>query len=954
MQCATIKLSALTVSLCMAAPAIQAAPELPQDKFAMSFIEYSVTTGTALYKLVAADSKLRIPGDKYQNLARSIAMEIEGGKAASSLAQAPFKLIADSLTLAAVVDPEPTTKVVAAVSAYGAQKLGEVAANAIYNAAETKALGILARALKDSQVTAGQLKNMEPAAFAAMVDDLRLGDNKIRDILKDNPKALEMLKANAEDLARAQGTATLLQAKETAGDVAKIKAQLIDDSKQLQDFREATIKALDEAKAGLSDLGNKADKAAKDLEALKVEVGSNTRSIQSLAQISSMNWSTEQKLAALDSGLFPEMTPAEVTATRRSLESQRSVEQAIDHLNTTSHYLDSVGTIAQNLGVDPNIVAAVRQGQTAVTGITRMVAGDYIGGIATLTGLMGAAAPDPAEERHKQLMAYLDRQFEQLNKTVEEILELQKQTINALQGISTQLVEIKDQLANVERVVVLNRAALQYLLLAPWQPCEAMIGKLNNQYTLPSLDSYIDQITAGYFTKCYSQYREFFDARVKTANWAGGELSQAMLPAKNLTEDPEMEKRFRLLGDQKILDYRSARGFLVTYHTAAAKTPAQYLAALSDPKPNVDAALDRDQRISLNKDKYNAYTCGQDILNRSLGTLLCLGTQPGNPAKPRERQWTTVLNDTLVGPQAMRIIDNGIVLSQLADFLDNENGQYFTVPEADLRAAGIKGPSPKMLKALKKRHGEQLLEQLRWLGEAYVLQQSAAYGDFTASSIVEVLYDPVAKALRDEAPPGDQVQQLALLAMKNNAVLARNVVMLAMRRALTTTVDIGEEDNPRYIKVPQSTLYSLGMANYSGAYACADDPVAKKILQLALPNWKFAVLADATERVPGMPLEKCAGSDPTLDIGSGLVVKFKDFVVKAPSPRAIETGEFEYPASLRLALAYRENISEAQTMRRIGSLISDSPTVTKAEFARALLASKCFTGRCEEGFRPQP
>ena len=91
-----------------------------------------------------------------------------------------------------------------------------------------------------------------------------------------SPEALEMLKANAEDLARAQGTATLLQAKETAGDVAKIKAQLIDDSKQLQDFRKATIKALDEAKAGLSDLGNKADKAAKDLEALKVEVGSNT------------------------------------------------------------------------------------------------------------------------------------------------------------------------------------------------------------------------------------------------------------------------------------------------------------------------------------------------------------------------------------------------------------------------------------------------------------------------------------------------------------------------------------------------------------------------------------------------------------------------------------------------------------------------------------------------------
>jgi hypothetical protein len=96
-----------------------------QGKAAVALVSYFGATAGALYSLGKANAELHIPGDAYQDLARRVAYEIDSGRAASALTRAPFDLTADLLASGAIVDPEPTTKVVAALGSYGARKFGE-------------------------------------------------------------------------------------------------------------------------------------------------------------------------------------------------------------------------------------------------------------------------------------------------------------------------------------------------------------------------------------------------------------------------------------------------------------------------------------------------------------------------------------------------------------------------------------------------------------------------------------------------------------------------------------------------------------------------------------------------------------------------------------------------------------------------------------------------------------
>lgn len=921
------------------------AEKISNDQLARSLIEYGATTATALYSAVETTAKLRTSGDNYQKLAMKIKAEIDNGKVASTLVSAPLKLAADTLTLAALADPEPITKVTAILSAYGLQKSGEMAGQAIYDAAQQSAKTILARALKDSNITARDLRNLSAKQFAEKIDDLRIGGKKMREILKDTPEALAILKAHAEDFAQETNAATLLHLKEASEDTQEIKSRLVSNAQQVKQFREETDKALSNIKTTLNSLETKANQARLDLADLHKEVGSNTRSILALAQISSMGWSTDQKIAALDTGMFPEMNPEELAATRKSLESQRSMEQSISNLQTTGHYLDSIGTIASNLGVDPKVVNSIRQGQIAVASITKFISGDWIGGVAVMTGLLGTAAPDASEQRHQQLIAYLDSQFSNINQKLTEILDLQKRTLSILSILSNQLVEIKDKLIGIERLLVLNRSALQNILRTDWQPCDAMIGVLNGQYLLTSMNDYLAQLRSLYFVDCYKQYREFFDARVKSPDWAGTILSLSQFPIKEITDNTEFVTAYANHSEKMQKEYVTIRNFVLAKLATTENASIRYLISLADPRATIDSAYTRDADIRAAAVKLNKYTCNQEIIHPSLRTMVCQGLPPQSSKQPLPNAFRSVVSETLVGPQALRIIDTGIVLSSLVDFLYVDHGMYRTISDNDLLNIAKQGISFEMSAAREENHGTSVLEKLHWLSTGWVLQQSVLYGDFTASLITDTLYDANKRALLTE-PATDSsggIQRLALLAMKSNPVLARNVVMQAMRRALTVQVTL---EDGRNMEIPQTGLYALAVANYSGVDACYENSSAKAYLNRILPGWVLAYRAEKGEIGPGMPLRGCQEKNPDVDIGSGLVVVFKDFEVKAPNPRLIDTGEFEQPSALKVSLAYREKISTAQALYNLRKAMPEIPEAEVGMFTRSLLSSKCLLGLC--------
>jgi hypothetical protein len=242
-----------------------------------------------------------------------------------------------------------------------------------------------------------------------------------------------------------------------------------------------------------------------------------------------------------------------------------------------------------------------------------------------------------------------------------------------------------------------------------------------------------------------------------------------------------------------------------------------------------------------------------------------------------------------------------------------------------------------MLEAIKERRGDKTLERLDWLAHAYLVQQAVAYGDVTTKAVVETLYDKEARVLRTVGT--DDLTKKALTAVKANPVLARNVVMVAMRRALSANTVTG---------LPQVTLYKRAVASFTGGKACQQDPVQKYNLDLLLPNWNLEWRPEQAE-IDAAPneLSSCKAADPNLDIGSGLVVVFPElqFDVKAPSPRALETGEFERPPPLTLALAYRDKVAGERMLRHVDQYVTSEKGVARHDFAKSLLSRGCFAGK---------
>jgi hypothetical protein len=81
--------------------------------------------------------------------------------------------------------------------------------------------------------------------------------------------------------------------------------------------------------------------------------------------------------------------------------------------------------IAKNLGLSDDTVKVLQGAQIVATSIAQFGNGNYLGGIATLTSLVGLGAPDAEAERYAAMMEYLQQQFAAINKKLDHIIDLQ-------------------------------------------------------------------------------------------------------------------------------------------------------------------------------------------------------------------------------------------------------------------------------------------------------------------------------------------------------------------------------------------------------------------------------------------------------------------------------------------------------------------------------------------------
>lgn len=924
---------------------------------AVSGLEFSGSVGKLLWVTTRSKNDVtRAQADQYTKLALSIKDEIEIGRASSGMMKAHFDFVATTLAYAAVVDPEPLSKGVAAVAAWGAKKAGDALGQMVMDQSERQGMKILAQGLKNSGLSNAQLQNMTAAQLRAKVTDLQVGGQKIGEILRDNPEAIRLLQANAVDLATNIGVLALSRAEGTAADVQKIKTDLVKTTDQLTAFQKEVDTHLEKIESRLGGLEKATAEVSARLSALDREVQGQGRALQTMAQVSYAGWNTSQKLQAVQGGLFPDLTEPQKKALVDSLKAERAREMIVTGIQQAAQDLGNLATIAGNLGLPADVTKGLQGAQLAATGIAQFATGNYLGAIASLTSIGGLGAPDAGAERHKQMMQYLDQRFAEVNNRLTKIIELQVETLKAVAALATEQREFRrevlGQLDRIERTVLRSEQILQAISLSKWTNCHALVNgtALNGQFAIPTREVLAGVVanrnTPAYASDCYSTLAGFLDAWVKSAKWSGQIISADNFPTQAIATEPALQKGWQAFQAQRIEAYRTARNFVLEALPDAGKAPAAHLARLAQPV--VDATYASKLEDSLKRPeielRMRSFRCSDtDVLSEGLKELACFGLVEGASTPPLPDRWRDLLMASLIGPHASGLIDTGMVLATISDFAVRKNSGVFEfVDRTVIERFAENGPTSELRSGLAQRKGEELLQKLRWLTEASVLQQSVTYGDYTATLVEASLYDPATRTLNLAPEVMTPLKQSAVSAMRANPILARNVVTLAMRHARADA----EGGRAQAERVSYNRgYYGMALAHFRGPQACTGSVEPRRMLSELFPKWQFDLRVTSAEKQDAA-LSACLpaiepdpnSAAPAPYFGSGIAVTLApDFYVLVPTAPALATGLFEQPDSLRVALAYRDRVSQALVDRRVAALVKNSFGAGAKDAAFALL-----------------
>lgn len=909
-------------------PAVVAAD---RKDVALSGLDFGISVGKLLWVAVPSQEDVtRAEADQYTRLGQAVRDRIESGRASAGVIKGSFDFSGTTLAYAAAIDPEPLSKGLAGLGAWGAKKAGDAISGEVLDQSQKEAQAILAQGLKNSGLSSAELQAITPEQLRDRVADLQLGGEKLREILHDDPDSLNRLQAHAVDIATNIGVEALAQAKGTAADVATIRAQLKQTNDNLTAFQKAVREHLGTVEQRVSDLADATHLAHEKLDALKDAVQGNAAAIQTLAQISYAGWTTTQKLQAVQGGLFPNLQGKSKDALIASLQAEQNRELIVAGVSHAARDLGNLTAIASNLGLPQSTVQGLQTAQVVATGIAQFASGNYLGAVASVTSLVGLGAPDAAAQRHAAMMQYLQQQFAAINQKLDTVINLQVQTLKALDELAREQQSFRaavlGQLDRVEDTVLRTERLGQAILLNNFTECHALINgsALNGTFLIPNRSILIElvanQNVPGFAGKCYAAMAAFFDAFVKPAAWSGQVIAADNFPTDKIANDSTLQMSWNAFQKQRGQAFSTARAFVFDALPDAPAAPARFLAHLTQPVVEARFAKQLDDALAATaaRQRLDGFRCSDtDVLSPGLRDLICFGTVLGSPAPPQASRWRDLLDAALIGPYANRLIDTGLVLGTLSDFAQRTGAQTFVFAKPEMLANfADNGPTPEMTAALGEHKGIDLLTKLQWLSEAMVLQQAIMYGHHTAELAEKALYDPATHALTTDPQKVTPLQRLALQAMRANPVLARNVVMLAMRHAVSDA--LGGDTQADALRYRQ-TFYHLALRDFTGPQACSENALARAKLQELFPNWQFEYRVSDAQKQADSSLKDCPAeiaadlqNNALLpELGAGVAVSVGDFYALAPTPLVLSDGIFEQSDSLRLALAYRDRVSQA-------------------------------------------
>ena len=279
------------------------------------------------------------------------------------------------------------------------------------------------------------LKNRDDLLAAAnrTYDELAADPEALRDVISKHTSLFRDLREKAEGDPVLWGfavdllTDTMANTTEAQLDAAanetenteRIDGELLKFAESLQTMDESLSERLDETTKSLGNI----NATMHDLQNSFTELESQLDGIEAgqavIASFIFDSMSADQKIEMLKRGYMDHLLkcPDEVTdcsvgrvKTRMisSLEEEGKLKKQMSELAEAIDAVRDVHAIAANLGIDsPELNEILSYGTAAGGAVVQYLQQDYLGAIATMTGVFGQRAADPDTERFKFLMEYL-------------------------------------------------------------------------------------------------------------------------------------------------------------------------------------------------------------------------------------------------------------------------------------------------------------------------------------------------------------------------------------------------------------------------------------------------------------------------------------------------------------------------------------------------------------------
>jgi hypothetical protein len=263
---------------------------------------------------------------------------------------------------------------------------------------------------------------------------------------------------------------------------------------------------------------------AGSLQTFNDRLGRTEEGVAFMQSVMFSNMKPAEQLAALKSGVFPDMPSND----RKALEEKIAIvakRQEITYKVAT--YLagaSDLTNIAKNLGVDPKIVnaanSAINIGNQALNAFTAISSGNYLSAISSVSNILGVGGPDVAAERHEEIMNMLgemytkldviDGKLASLRETQKLIIQTQQQILENIAQLSQQVqqnqYQLLTELHDIHADVLVNRQITVDQARVHYGNCYLLVHSLDGSRII---DTSIGKYPSwGQFQRFYPSVRE--------------------------------------------------------------------------------------------------------------------------------------------------------------------------------------------------------------------------------------------------------------------------------------------------------------------------------------------------------------------------------------------------------------------------------------------------------------